>query len=156
MPAISDDFHSTVTAGLHCEDDTVVSRDQVCRSSQYGLIERKSIGSSGNGTCGGAYKTQVVDANRYPATLKLTFYIGGYGTCNAVGPQTTQRTPTRLSFCAKTRYLSAEKVKEIEHWLAEVDPEGDDGSLEVYSGPPFPLPCKSSQESWLTSILHRL
>ena len=46
MPAISDDFYSTVTAGLHCEDDMIVSRDQVYRSSQYGLIERKSIGST--------------------------------------------------------------------------------------------------------------
>jgi len=94
----------------------------------------------------------LVSSNNYTSVLGLTLYIGAYGTCDADRPQTTLHTPTQPIPPAKNSYLSAEKVKEIEYWLAEVDPEGEAGSLEVYAGPPF----KEPQESWPRSILHRL
>ena len=153
MPAIPNAFHSTVTAGLSCGGDTIVSRDQVCRSSQYGVIERKSTGSTGSGGRGRAYKMQPVDTSGYPDIIELTLDISGYRSCDADCPQ---HTPTPPTFSTKHGYLSADKVKEIEYWLAEVNLEGDDRSLEGDAGPPFRLPCNSPQESWPRSILHRL
>ena len=149
MPAISDDFYSKVTAELYCgEDDIIVSRDQVCRSPQYGVIERKSVGSTGSGGRGEAHKPQP---NGYPNLPGLTLDISGYGACNADGHTSTQPT-----FSSKHGYLSVKKVREIEYWLAEVVPGGDDGSLDACTALQLEFPCESSQESWPRSILHRL
>ena len=137
---MSDDFYSKATAGLSCGGDEIVSREQVCRSSQYGVIERKTTGSTGHG---GADKTQFVDA--IPG---LTLDISGYRTCNMDGPWTT--TPTHPTCSAKNRYLSVEKLEEIEDWLAEVNLGCDDGGLEADTR------LASSQESWTRSILFRL
>lgn len=96
---------------------------------------------------------QLVDTSRYPDIVELTLDISGYRTCDADCPQ---HTPTLPTFSTNHGYLSADKVKEIEYWLAEVNLEGDDRSLEDDVGLPFGLPCKSPQESWPRSILHRL
>ena len=85
------------------------------------------MGSTGSGGRGEAHKTQPVYTNGYPDLPGLTLDISGYGTCNADGHTSTQPT-----FSSKYGYLSVKKVKEIEYWLAEVDSEGDDGSLEIY------------------------
>jgi hypothetical protein len=119
-------------AALRCGEDVIVSRDQVCRSSQYGVIKRKSTGSNGSG---GAYTVEgfgalLVDANRYPNILDLTLDMGGCD--DADRPQTTQQRPTQPILSGKHCHLPAKKVKEIEHWLASIELEGDDGSLEAY------------------------
>ena len=143
---MSDDFYSKATAGLSCGDDEIVSRDQVCRSLQYGVIERKTAGSTGSGRHAGADKTQSTGAN-IPV---LTLDISGYRSCNMDGPWTTP--PTHPTSSAQNPYLSVEKLKEIEDWLAEVNLGCDDGALEADTG----LPCRSSQEVWTSSILFRL
>ena len=143
---MSDDFYSKATAGLSCGDDEIVSHDQVCRSSQYGVIEPKTTGSAGGGRCAGADKMQSMGAN----IPMLTLDISGYRTCNMDGPWIT--TPTHSTCSPKNRYLSVEKLKEIEDWLAEVNLGCDAGGLEADTG----LPCKCSQNSWTSSILFRL
>ena len=108
-------------AALHCEGDIIVSRDEVRRSSQHGVIERKSAGSAGSG---GAYTSEgfgvpLVDTSRI---FGLTLYIGGGEYWD----------PTQPFPSGKHGYLPEEKVKEIEYWLAKIDPEGDDGNMETY------------------------
>lgn len=118
-------------AELRCEIDIIVSRNQVCRLSQYGVIERKSSGSRGN--CGirgahltGGFGTLLVDTNRI---FELTLPIGGHESC---GPGRAWTISAQPIPSGKHTYLPAEKVKEIEHWLAKVDMGGDKRSFEAF------------------------
>jgi hypothetical protein len=132
-------------AELHCEEDIIVSRDQVHRSSQsYGVIERKSSGSTGSGgahMAEGFVEALLADTNKYPSIIELTFDTSG---CEAFDPDRPYQP------CGKHGYLPAEKVEEIEQWLAKVDPEGHDGSFGAYcrlAAKRFKLPGESFQES---------
>lgn len=115
-------------AELRCEVDIIISRNQVCRLSQYGVIERKSSGSRGiRGThLTGGFGTLLVDTNRI---FELTLPISGHESCD---PDRAWTMPTQPIPSGKHTYLPAEKVKEIEHWLAKVDMGGDKGSLEAF------------------------
>ena len=115
-------------AELRCEVDVIVSRNQVCRLSQYGVIERKSSGSRGSRAAHltGDFGTLLVDTDM---TFKLTYRIGGHKSC---GPDYARTTPTEAIPPGKYNYLPAEKVKEIEHWLARVEFLGDEGSLGAF------------------------
>jgi hypothetical protein len=114
VATIADDSYSEVMAALHCEEDIIVSRDEVRRSSQHGVIERKSAGSGGSEGFG----VPLVDTSRI---FGLTLYIGGGELWD----------PTQPFPSGKHGYLPEEKVKEIEYWLAKIDPEGDDGNMEA-------------------------
>lgn len=109
---------SEVMAELRCDVDTAVSRNQVCRSSQYGVIERKSTGGRGSGGTymTGGFGTVLVDANRI-----FALHIGGRESCYPECP--TQTIPS-----GKHGYLSADKVRQIEYWLAKVDPGSDNSA----------------------------
>ncbi len=115
-------------AELRCEIDDIVSRNQVCRLSQYGVIERKRSGGrkSHAAHLAGGFGTLLVDTNRI---VNLTLRIGGHESC---GPDHARTTPTEPIPSGKYSYLPAEKIKEIEHWLARVDLRGDKGSLEAF------------------------
>lgn len=115
-------------AELRCEIDVIVSRNQVCRLSHHGVIERKRSGSGGSRAAHltGDFGTLLVDTNRI---FRLTLRIGGHESC---GPDHARTTPTEAIPSGKYGYLPAEKVKEIEHWLAKVDLRGDEGSLEAF------------------------
>jgi hypothetical protein len=113
-------------AALHCDVDIIVSRNQVCRSSQYGVIERKTAGTRGSR---GAYMTQGVGTLLMDTNRVFALRIGGRQSCDLDRPWTE---PTQPILAGKHSYLPAEKVEEIEDWLAKVDPEGDEGSLEAY------------------------
>jgi hypothetical protein len=115
-------------AELQCEVDIMVSRNQVYRRSQYGVIEPKRSGSRGSRGVHltGGFGTLLVGTSR---TSELTFHIGGHESCDLDRARTK---PTQPIPPGKHIYLQAEKVKEIEHWLAKVDLEGDEGSLGAY------------------------